>query len=72
MKLAALTKLIDRLEVMARNAGFDENEAQSLASSCIENAAGVGGVEINIECAVFTMDAYIDEFDLTKASLSEL
>lgn len=61
MTLSQLNKLIDRLEVMAIKAGRSEQEAQTLAANCISNAAGVGGVEVNIECAVNTMLMYLDD-----------
>lgn len=60
MTLTQLNKLIDRLELMAIKAGRSEQEARLLAANCIDNAAGVGGVEVNIECAVNTMLLYLD------------
>lgn len=60
MTLAQITKLIDRLEAMAIKAGQSQTDAQMLAAKCVENASGVGGVEINIECAVSTMELYLD------------
>ena len=61
MTLAQITKLIDRLEAMAIKAGHSQVGAQILAAKCIDNASGVGGVEISIECAVFTMELYLDD-----------
>lgn len=61
MNIAQLNKLIDCLETMALNAGFSEKNAKTLAVLSVENASGVSGVEINIECAVDTMAAYIDD-----------
>jgi hypothetical protein len=60
MTLTQLNKLIERLEAMAIKAGRSKQEAQNLAANCIDNAAGVGGVEVNIECAVNTMWMYLD------------
>ena len=61
MTITQLTKLIERLEAMAISAGISAKDAQALATRSIENAAGVGGVEVNITCAVDTMASYIDD-----------
>ena len=72
MDIGTFYHLHDRLEIMAIKAGFTPEQAVDLAAYSIENAQNVDGFEISIECAVATMDLYIDEFDATIAMLTEL